>query len=361
MPEEKKTYRERKIKGLYKRGKIWWITYTGPDSIRRFESTKTISKDEAEYILACRRKEIKEGIIPELIRIKKYTFSELAHEYIKWAERQKGYQQKKNLIKHLINKFGHYPLMFFSTKMLEHYQTEKLQNNKPATVNRHTSTLKHMFTKAVDWEMVNKDVREKIRKVKQLPENNKRLRFLTKDECNALITACGPHLKPIVITALTTGMRKGEILKLKWDQVDLTHGFILLEDTKNRKRREIPISQGLRETFLGLLRRIDSPWVFYDMKTGKPYQDVKTSFQTALRRTRIRDFRFHDLRHTFASHLVMAGVDIITVKELLGHMSLDMTLRYAHLAPSHKVKAMETLERQLMLGPKIRIERPMLQ
>ena len=84
--------------------------------------------------------------------------------------------------------------------------------------------------------------------------------------------------------------------------------------------------------------------MFFDPKTGKPYKDVKRSFKGACRRAGIKDFRFHDLRHTFASHLVMAGVDITTVKELLGHKTLTMTMRYAHLAPSHKVKAVAMLE-----------------
>jgi site-specific recombinase XerD len=96
-----------------------------------------------------------------------------------------------------------------------------------------------------------------------------------------------------------------------------------------------------------LIRRLDVPYVFYDSTTGKPYQDVKRSFKTALRKARIRDFHFHDLRHTFASHLVMAGVDITTVKELLGHKTLTMTLRYSHLAPSHKVKAVDILDNTL--------------
>jgi site-specific recombinase XerD len=92
------------------------------------------------------------------------------------------------------------------------------------------------------------------------------------------------------------------------------------------------------------MRRIDVPYVFYDPKTGKPYKDVKRSFKTALRRSGIKDFHFHDLRHTFASHLVMAGVDLTTVKELLGHKDIKMTLRYAHLAPAHKKKAVEILD-----------------
>lgn len=148
-------------------------------------------------------------------------------------------------------------------------------------------------------------------------------------------------------TALNTGMRKGEILSLKWDHVDLKHGFILLDITKNGERREIPINTTLRHSLQGLTRRLDVPFVFFDDNTRKPFCDIKRSFHTALRRAGIRDFRFHDLRHTFASHLVMAGVDLTTVSRLLGHKSLTMTLRYAHLAPSHMVKAVEILDNTL--------------
>jgi integrase len=145
-------------------------------------------------------------------------------------------------------------------------------------------------------------------------------------------------------------MRKREILNLTWDNVDLKHGFILLDKTKNGYRRELPINDDLRNVLEamhngtdGQLRRIDVPHVFYNHKNGKPYQDVKRSFATALRRAKIHDFKFHDLRHTFASHLVMAGVDITTVSRLLGHRSLTMTLRYAHLAPNHLSKAVNKL------------------
>jgi integrase len=228
--------------------------------------------------------------------------------------------------------------------LVEQYQIERIEKgNKPATVNRHLATLKHMFSKAVEWDMVESETLKRIKRVKLLEENNKHLRYLSKEECQELINACGPSLRPIVVTAPNTGMRKGEILNLRWDQVDLKHGFILLDRTKNGERREIPINDTLGRTFKGLMRRLDVPHVFY-AKTALPLKDVKKSFQKALRRSKIHDFKFHDLRHTFASHLVMSGVDLTTVKELLGHKTLTMTLRYAHLAPSHKVKALNVLD-----------------
>jgi integrase len=152
---------------------------------------------------------------------------------------------------------------------------------------------------------------------------------------------------PIVIAALNTGMRKGEALGLTWEQVDLKHGFILLDVTKSGERREIPINETLRDTLSGLPRHITGSYVFWQGKDGRRYGDVKKSFRSAVRRAGIKDFRFHDLRHTFASQLVMAGADITTVKELLGHKSLAMTMRYAHLAPSHKVDALNILDRKL--------------
>jgi len=116
-----------------------------------------------------------------------------------------------------------------------------------------------------------------------------------------------------------------------------------LDVTKNGERREIPINHTLRDVLKNIVRRFDSPYVFVDGSGGR-FLDVKRSFHSALRKAGIKDFRFHDLRHTFASHLVMAGVDITTVKELLGHKTLTMTLLYAHLSPGHKVNAVRMLD-----------------
>ena len=335
-------------KGIYKRGNVYWVRYAGLDGRIIRESSGSDKFREAESLLIKRRNDIKDGKQPEVKRIANHCFKELANEYLRWAERQRSYKSKRGFVFQLVDLYGNLPLRRFSTRLIEQFQTERLQKgNKAATVNRLIATLKHMIHKATDWDMVEEETLKRVSKVKLIEENNRRLRFLTKEECQALIDACSTHLRPIVTIALNTGMRKSEILLLKWENVDLKHGFILLEVTKNGERREIPINNTVREELLRITRRLDVPYVFFDPRIGNPYQDVKRSFHSACRRAGIKDFRFHDIRHTFASHLVMAGIDLTTVKELLGHKTIAMTLRYAHLAPSHKVKAVDVLDETL--------------
>ena len=190
-------------------------------------------------------------------------------------------------------------------------------------------------------------VLKKVRKVKQLEENNKRLRYLSPEECERLIYSCSDYLKPIVITALHTGMRKTEILKLKWKQADMKNGFINLSDTKSGKRRSISISETLNITLKSIARRLDIQYVFFNPKTGKHYNDIKKAFNRACDKAKITDFRFHDLRHTFASQLLMGGGDLVALKEILGHSDIKMTLRYAHLASAHMKEAVNILNSKL--------------
>lgn len=344
-------------KGIYKRGNVYWIRYAGLDGKITFESSVSTKFKDAENLLIKRRNAIKEGKQPEIVkRIANHSFNELVAEYIKWCERQKSFRSKRCLVMRLAETFGNVPLRRLNSMILEQFQTDRLSmGKKPATVNRLIATISHMFTKAVEWGMVEEEIQKRIRKVKLLPENNRRLRYLSPEECQRLVDSCDKHLKPIVITALNTGMRKAEILGLKWDNVDLKAGFILLnqDQTKNSERKEIPMNQTLRETLQSISKRDDVPYVFHDPISGKRYGDVKRSFKTALKKAEIRDFRFHDQRHSFASHLVMAGIDLTTVKELMGHKDFKMTLRYAHLAPSHKIKAVDVLDNVLTAKPTI--------
>ena len=309
-------------KGVYKRkdSPYWWIEYTGTDGKRRQESTKTTLKTEADYLLAKRRKESMEGVIVPL-RKKDISLKDFSVIYLEWARNQRSYQTKEDRIRLLLREFEKFNLGDFTVESLESYMSRRLsEGRKPATINRAIATLKHMLTKAVEWEKVDEDKVKKVKKVKLLKENNTRTRFISQDECRKLVDSCAPYLKPIVQTALFTGMRKQEVLGLTWDRIDLTHGYIELDKTKNGEKRHVPISSALRPVLEELAAsNLDGcKYVFHD-KEGRRYQDVKRGFPGACKRAGIRDFTFHDLRHTFASHLVMSGVDLPSVGKLLGH------------------------------------------
>ena len=155
--------------------------------------------------------------------------------------------------------------------------------------------------------------------------------------------SCRKSLKPIVVIALNTGMRRSEIFNLKWEQVDLRHGFILLDTSKNGERREIPINTTLEYLFKEIPHSVESVYVFTG-KTGKPLTDIKKGFHTALRKAGIENFKFHDLRHTFATRLVQRETDIYMISKLLGHEDIRMTQRYSHHSPESLRVGVEILE-----------------
>jgi integrase len=162
-----------------------------------------------------------------------------------------------------------------------------------------------------------------------------------------------------VETALHTGMRRGELLSLQWEQI--RNGFIYLTETKSGKARQIPINDRLAEVFREVRRenQLKSPYVFC-APDGKRFYEVKHSFTSACKRAGIEDFRFHDLRHTFASRLVMKGASLKAVQELLGHADMKMTMRYAHLSQEHLRDSVNLLndlpcgKEMVNIGPKVK-------
>ena len=351
----------RNSKGIYRRGRIWWITYQGLDGKQHFESSGSALKADAEYLLACRRKAIAEGTAPPITsrRTQKTTIAELADRYLEFIQGQKSIATKKGFIREMKDEFGGLKLNTLSLAAVESWQARLMNQERPplkgkkeprpplavASVNRRLACLKHMLTKARDWDLISKENLDRLRRVKLPKEENRRSRFLSVEECKRLIEVAESHLQPVLVFALNTGCRKSEILELTWNRVDLKHGFIHLAKTKSGSPRDIPINKTLKSCLQGLIRRVDTNLVFYNPKTGSRWHELKRSFSTACRKAKITDFRFHDLRHTFASQLVMAGIDLTTVSRLLGHASLTMTLRYSHLAPDHLKGAVDVLAR----------------
>lgn len=273
-------------------------------------------------------------------------FSEFSQTYIddyakqhKKSWRDDQYRLEANMIPF----FGSLCLHEITSQTIEQYRAKRLKSGvSRSTVNRELTILKKMFNLAVDWGLAQSNP---ATKVKLFSENDtQKERILAHDEEARLLAESPDYLKPILVIALNTGMRRGEILNLRWDQVDLRGRQIAVRKTKSGKDRLIPISSRLLSVF-SLLgpHRGESRLVFPNPATGRPYTEVKKSFKMACERAGIEGLRFHDLRHTFATRLVKAGVDIITVRDLLGHFSIRVTQRYTHPGQGQKVAAVELL------------------
>ena len=217
----------------------------------------------------------------------------------------------------------------------------------PATVVRYLAVLSHLYTVASsEWEWLETNPVRRVRRPK-LPRG--RVRFLEKDELSALLSACQQSghlcLYPVVVLAVSTGMRHGEILGLCWQDIDLIRHRITLEQTKNGDRRSVPLV-GRARVAIGehaRVRRIDTPLVFPSRRKPRVPADLRKPWAKAVETAGLVDFRFHDLRHTCASYLAMSGATLAEISEVLGHKTLAMVKRYAHLSDSHTAKVVERM------------------
>jgi len=263
--------------------------------------------------------------------------------YRPWCEtNNRGYYVKKFYIAKIVEVWGNKHLTDLGNEDIELFKTQMKKADCKVMFNRVLSALSHMYTIAIDYGKV--DARPFTTAKKTFMEKS-RLRYLMPDEVKCLLEACCPHLRPIVITALHTGMRKSEILGLRLgDEIDLQKRRITLTKTKNNEDRSIPINETLSEMLLGATAGKKAGDYLFTWQ-GKKMADIKNAWASALKSAQIEDFHFHDLRHSFASNLVMHGVDLFAVKELLGHKDIKMTMKYSHLSPEHKTLAVEVLDR----------------
>jgi integrase len=219
--------------------------------------------------------------------------------------------------------------------LIEKYKSERKTQVKPATVNRELDTLRNMLNTAVTWNLIDSSP---YKGIKHFRVNNTNLRIVSEEEFQKLCATASPILRPILLAAVMTGMRKGEIFNLKWSEVNFKEGFILVRDSKNYESRTITLHHKLIEVLLTLRDKSQSEYVFEGRKS------TTHSWGTALKKSGIPHCRFHDLRHTFATRLVMKGADLVTVQELMGHKNVTMTKRYSHPTPEHKKQAVERLD-----------------
>lgn len=334
--------------GLFKRGKVWWmaITYKG-NRIRK--STETTNKKMAEAIIAKVTVKIIEGQFFDTLQEKERTFDEMMARYMKeHLVKTRSMKCNNFYLKNLLPFFGHYTLAEITPKRIAEYKSRRYAQGKaPATINRELAAMKAAFNLAIkEWEWCRDNPMSKVSMEK---ENNQRDRWLSLEEEEGLLKTCPSWIKEIVSFALHTGMRRGEILGLTWAGVDLFRKTVTVFRSKNGERRTIPLNRTMIHLLKEKLkvRALKTNLVFHSKAhTEIDVNNLRRAFCSALKKNGIQDFRFHDLRHTFATRLVQAGIDLYKVQRLLGHKSPIMTQRYAHHYPESLRDGVEILDKR---------------
>jgi len=330
----------------------WYIDYyNGSSRIReKVGPTRTLAKKA----LKVRQPEIIQGRYYFSAQTNGMTFKALADRYLKLVSAQKrGYHSERYRIATIIKFFGKHRLSDLTAEHAERFKLDRSKVASPATVNRELGNFKHIIRMGIAWKYLQANSFASVRflRVSGRPE-----RVLGEDEEVKPLAACdkvrSPHLRPIVILALNTGMRKGEILSLKWPQVDFVKRAIFVIEAKTENgRRYIPMNDTVQALLTSFARKRGTRFVFPSpRKPGQRMLDHKVGFATAVRLAGIPHIRFHDLRHTFATRLVRAGTDLVTVQKLLGHARITMTARYAHSLMDDGMAAVKRLEGQ-KIGP----------
>ena len=294
------------------------------------------------------------------VEAKKHTLSETIDRYITTVlpKKKDGLRSQKNQLLWWKKQIGHLLLSDVTSSVIVEQRdtlnsgiTPKGTKRSGATTNRYLAVIGHLFTIAIkDWGWLEDSPMAKISKLK---ESRGRVRFLTQEERIYLLEHCKqskcPYLHTIVTIAISTGMRKNEILSLKWKDVDLNKGRIVVQESKNGERRSIPLIgyalEVVKELFAN--RKTLSNLLFpSSISPNQPY-DIRTSWENVVKRAGLTNFKFHDLRHDRASTLAQGGASLAQIAEVLGHKTLQMVKRYSHLTEGHVANVLEKLDKDV--------------
>jgi integrase len=379
--------RDAKLKGFLLRvqpsGSMSYIVEYGRGKRITLGSTQVLTpaqaRDRAKEVLA----DVTKGADPQAIKraAKAHDFAGfLDSEYTPWAiaHRKAGASTVARLKACFLEEFGDKKLAELTPWVLEKWRASRMSAGiSPATLNRELAALKACLAKAVEWGLIEAHPLTKLKLAKL--DHGATPRFLSPEEENRLRAALdareerireerrsanqwretrgyelfpsldntfADHLKPMVLVSMNTGLRQGELFGLKWANVNLERAHLTVEgsNSKSGKTRHIPLNEEAAAALrIWRDRNGTARELVFPNQDGKPFDNVHKAWTALLTAAEIKDFRWHDLRHHFASRLVMAGVDLNTVRELLGHSDIKMTLRYAHLAPEHKAAAVAKL------------------
>ena len=321
----------------FKRGRVWYVRGT-VRGVRVYETADTSDTARAEEYRARREAQLWDRTV--IGERGSHSFGEATLIYLQ--TRQPGPSFRVTL-KRLVDHFEHRPVDQINQAALDKYLAKHHPKSAPGTIIRAAITpMTAVLSVAAKRGWCDRPAFERPKM--SMPAT----RWLSHDEADRLVTACAPHLKPLVVFLLHTGARLSEGLRLDWSNVDLKARRVVFMNTKNGEHRGVPLND---DAFLALASLPHRDGNVFLTPAGRPYFDsgglggspIKHSFKTASRRAGIGNLRVHDLRHTFASWLVMSGTPLRTVAELLGHKSLAMVYRYSHLSPDHLRDAVDRL------------------
>lgn len=299
--------------------------------------------------------------------------------YLPWFKaHHKGYEKTLHTLDNNFSSIMTRRLTEIAGRDLEQARTSWLNGgNKPATANRKMGTISGVFSRAVEWGFISDHPLDKLKQLKV--DSKGQVRYLSTTEAASLRAAMDErqeqmraerdsanswrsgrgkelqpdlravtftdHLKPMVLLALNTGVRRGELFDLKWSDVNFATKTITVvgATAKTSETRHIPTNKEALNTLEEWKKQGDGTGHVFASQAGGRMEDVKSAWMKLLERAKVNGFRWHDMRHDFASRLVMAGVPLNTVRDLLGHSDIKMTLRYAHLAPGTKAAAVELI------------------
>lgn len=322
---------------IYKRkgSAKWWASWNDQNGRRYRKSTGTEDKELAQAVAAKWKQESfmehHFGAIPEI------PFRDALLRYGKERKRENPQSYEASVryrLQFFLDKFDGLTLSEINLVRIQDFSDERLDQVKQATVQKELATLKAILNKAHrEGRLFTVPPFPRMKKLKG------RCRWLTLEEERRLLAAAAKHLKPLITFALDTGGRRSELLKLDWRNVDLERGLVTFTKTKNGEDRSIRLTERAKQVLKDLRPKDIGPVFTYG---GKPMKDIKHSFDKARQDAGVEDFRFHDLRHTFASRLVQQGVPLYEVMHLTGHKSFSMVQRYS-LAPDYQERAIEAL------------------
>jgi integrase len=341
---------------IFKRNNVWYIDYLYKG--RRYRRRVSKSKKVAKIALSDIEVKIDREDVGLVVK-RNVTFERLAEEYLKYSKANKSqssYQRDVQIIKiHAIRYFGGRLLREITPKMVEGYVIKRASEVQESTVNRELNTNLNMFNKAVQWDYLKESPGKGIKKLKE--SSSRAPEFLSEGEISSLLQSCPERIFPLVFTAIYTGCRQSELFNLKWEDINFEKNQIVIQSkedwhTKSYRYRVIPIDDDLKYMLAYLKENSNGrEYVFPALNGGKLNKNqIRRSYMKAVKTAGINSTDFKILRHTYASHLVMRGINIRTVQKLLGHHSVKVTEKYSHLAPDH----LQSIAQQLTFGKESR-------